>query len=110
MRTRRWTRSPRGNILGVATGLAEWKGFPVDITRDIFFIIVLFTGIFPGLIGYLALAVILPEQTADDILGAGDEPRRKRKHPEAVDASFRETGRSYSDREKEQDWERRFRG
>ena len=33
IRTRRWTRSPRGCILGVATGLAEWRGLPINLTR-----------------------------------------------------------------------------
>ncbi len=68
IRTKRWTRSPRGSILGVATGLAEWKAFPVDTTRLIVFIIVCCTSFVPGAIIYLLLAIILPVQTEDDII------------------------------------------
>ena len=68
IRTKRWTISPRGSILGVATGLAEWKAFPVDTTRLIVFIIVCCTSFVPGAIIYLLLAIILPVQTEDDII------------------------------------------
>ena len=43
IRTKRWTRSPRGQVLGVATGLAEWRGFPPDITRLVVFLLFIFT-------------------------------------------------------------------
>ena len=66
MGTRRWTRSPRGTIFGVATGLAEWKDLDPRMTRIIVFLIVLLTGLFPGIAIYLLLAIILPQQTADD--------------------------------------------
>lgn len=90
VRTRRWTRSPRGIIFGVATGLAEWRGLPVDTTRIIVLIIAVFTGIFPLCAIYLALAVILPEQSEKDVLsttewrdeGYGDTvfSRKREKH------------------------------
>ena len=54
--------------MGVATGLAEWKAFPVDTTRLIVFIIVCCTSFVPGAIIYLLLAIILPVQTEDDII------------------------------------------
>ena len=72
IRTRRWTRSPRGCVLGVATGLAEWRGLPVDITRFVVFLLFLFTAFFPALMVYLIIAVILPEQTEADIIRDGD--------------------------------------
>ncbi len=72
VRTRRWTRSPRGIIFGVATGLAEWRGLAVDTTRIIVLIITVFTGIFPLAAIYLALAVILPEQSDKDILSTAE--------------------------------------
>lgn len=67
VRTRTWTRSPRGPFLGVTTGLAEWRGLPVDTTRLIVFLILVCTGFFPGLFIYMLLALVLPEQKARDI-------------------------------------------
>ena len=75
IRTKRWTRSPRGTILGVATGLAEWKALPVDTTRLVVFIIVCCTSFIPGAIIYLLLAVVLPVQTEDDIISESDWQR-----------------------------------
>ena len=60
--TDRWMRSPRGKILGVATGLAEWRDLPPEPVRLIVFFTILFTGFFPGAIIYLALALFLPSQ------------------------------------------------
>lgn len=102
IRTRRWTRSPRGRILGVATGLAEWKGFPVDITRLVVFLIFLCTAFFPALVVYLIVAIVLPEQTQADIISDGESYtyRRSGYRPyRAEDASFRE--KSTDDLEKE---------
>ena len=72
IRTKRWTRSPRGQVLGVATGLAEWRGFPPDITRLVVFLLFIFTAFFPALLVYLAIAIILPEQTKADIIDDSD--------------------------------------
>ena len=110
IRTKRWTRSPRGKVLGVATGLAEWRGFPEDITRLVVFLIFVFTAFFPALAVYLIIAVILPEQTKADIIDSGDtyyssdyafgsSNYRSYRSREAEDACFRE--KSDSDLEKE---------
>ncbi|MGN1164131.1 MAG: PspC domain-containing protein [Candidatus Ornithospirochaeta sp.] len=111
IRTKRWTRSPRGKVLGVATGLAEWRGFPEDITRLVVFLIFICTAFVPALIVYLLIAVILPEQTQADIIGSEDTSyssdyvygkrnyRSYRSSTGAEDATFRE--KSDSDLEKE---------
>lgn len=110
IRTKRWTRSPRGQVLGVATGLAEWRGFPPDITRLVVFLLFIFTAFFPALLVYLAIAIILPEQTKADIIDDSDTSyssdyaytrRRGRsfRSSGAEDASFRE--KSDADLEKE---------
>ena len=110
IRTKRWTRSPRGQVLGVATGLAEWRGFPPDITRLVVFLLFIFTAFFPALLVYLAIAIILPEQTKADIIDDSDTSyssdyaytgRRGRRFRSsgAEDASFRE--KSDADLEKE---------
>ena len=63
--TKRWYRSPRGKILGVATGLAEWRDLPADPVRLIVFLAILFTGFFPGAIIYLIVALCLPASEED---------------------------------------------
>ena len=127
-RTRRWTRSPRGKLFGVVTGLAEWRGLPPDTTRLIVFLITVFTAVFPAAIIYLLLAVILPEQTPDDII-SGDRYTRSTKssfrREYAEDATFREKRDDDLEKEyenlkkkvetmendiydKEKDWDNRF--
>ena len=114
IRTRRWTRSPRGVVLGVATGLAEWRGFPIDITRLVVFLIFLFTAFFPALLVYLVIAVILPEQTEADIIRDGDTyyssdyafsnrgRRNYSSYKNADDATFREKSDEDLEREYEE--------
>lgn len=116
IRTRRWTRSPRGRVLGVATGLAEWRGFPADITRMVVFLIFLCTAFFPALLVYLIIAVILPEQTEADIIRDGDTTyssdyaystgSRRRyyssSYKNADDATFREKSDADLEREYEE--------
>lgn len=102
MRTRRWVRSPRGKIFGVVTGLAEWRGLDPGMTRLIVFLIVLFTGVFPGIAIYLALALILPPQADDDIAGG-----RGRSSDDTIYAEWEEAETSAYDKEK--DWDERFR-
>ena len=102
MRTRRWVRSPRGKIFGVVTGLAEWRGLDPGMTRLIVFLIVLFTGVFPGIAIYLALALILPPETDDDISGS-----RGRRSDDPIYAEWEEAETNAYDKEK--DWDERFR-
>ena len=68
IRTRRWTRSPRGCILGVATGLAEWRGLPINLTRLLVLLLAISTSFFPVMIIYLIVALLLPEQRREDIV------------------------------------------
>lgn len=90
--TKRWTRSPRGEILGVATGLAEWRGFPASTTRMLVFLAIMFTGFFPGCLVYLVIAIILPPQTESDLVSTSEwydsYSGRRRRHKEYEDASF----------------------
>ena len=114
IRTRRWTRSPRGCVLGVATGLAEWRGFPADITRLVVFLIFVCTAFFPALLVYLVIAVILPEQTEADIIRDGDTyyssdyafsnrgRRNYSSYKNADDATFREKSDEDLEREYEE--------
>ncbi len=124
VKTRRWTRSPRGRIFGVVTGLAEWRGLNAEMLRTIVFIITILSGVVPGSIIYLILALILPEQSEDDIRSTDywrrEEHRDRRK---AEDASFKESDDIEKEYEnlkrkvesmeddifdKEKDWDNRF--
>lgn len=135
VRTRRWTRSPRGKIFGVVTGLAEWRGLPEDATRLVVLVIALFTAVAPVAVIYLLLALFLPEQTEDDIISSSEwrrencsgrkqEHRYGRKH-NAEDAVFRDKTDEDLEKEyenlkrkvesmendiydKEKDWDNRF--
>ena len=106
MKTKRWTRSPRGEIFGVVTGLAEWRELNPGMTRCIVLLIIIFTGIFPGIAIYLILALILPMQTDDDII-------KDHKGGETIDVSFEEADDDYENKkrkyDRERDWDERFR-
>ena len=95
IRTKRWTRSPRGQIFGVVTGLAEWRGLPVDTTRLIVLLISLFTAVFPAIAIYLILAVVLPEQMPSDVISS-DEWRREGYNDDIFSSSRRKKSYSYS--------------
>lgn len=133
IRTKRWTRSPRGSILGVATGLAEWRAFPVDTTRLIVFIAVCCTSFIPGALIYLILAIILPAQTEDDIISESEwnksnrktyrdnyedvdyEEVKSEKSTEDLKREYEELKRKVESMEnemfdREKDWDERFRG
>ncbi len=85
--TDRWMRSPRGKILGVATGLAEWRDLPPEPVRLIVFFTILFTGFFPGALIYLGLALFLPAQEDGDYRpGKGGRSRWEHVYRNAEDA------------------------
>ena len=118
LRIGNWKRSPRGEIFGVVTGLAEWRDLNPSMTRLIVLLIILFTGIFPGVAIYLALALILPIQTENDII-------KEHHKDDPIDVSYEEADddlkREYEDLkrkveemegrvyDKEKDWDERFR-
>lgn len=123
--TDRWMRSPRGKIFGVATGLAEWRDLPPESVRIIVFLIILFTGVFPGVLIYLVLALFLPYEGAGAVRRKGrsfDDIRR-----DAEDADWQESAKTNEDLrseyeklkrkveemenemfDKEKDWDDRF--
>lgn len=121
IRTRRWTRSPRGRLFGVVTGLAEWRGLQSDTLRLIVGIITIMTGVVPVAVIYLILALILPEQRESDIIDYEEAEReysstRRCRKWNAEDASFREKNDIEEEYErlrrnkddKERDWDNRF--
>jgi phage shock protein C len=56
---RRYTE--RGKIFGVCAGIAIWADLEVEKFQTIVFLIVLFTGFFPGAIIYIILSLLIPE-------------------------------------------------
>lgn len=53
-------------IAGVCSGLAQYFGIDPSIVRLIFVVATLFGG--PGLILYIILAIVLPEETDADVV------------------------------------------
>ena len=47
---------------GVVGGLAEWIGIDPTIARVIFVVVSVISAAFPGLLVYLALALLVPEE------------------------------------------------
>ena len=120
IRTRRWTRSPRGCVLGVATGLAEWRGLPINLTRLLVLLLVCCTSFVPGLIIYLVVALLLPEQTDDDIIREGNHRysyytsyRRREKEDDDLKRRYENLKRKVEGMEndlfdKEKEWDAHF--
>ncbi len=120
-RTKTWTRSPRGEIFGVATGLAEWRGLPPRITRLIVFIACCVSN-FVGVIVYLFLALFLPMQTERDLIHTPSEDqayasnngaRYSGKSQEELKKEYEELKKKVETMEnemfnREKDWDNRF--
>lgn len=51
-------------FLGVLGGLGEYWGVDPTMVRLGFIVLVLVTGIVPGLVGYFIAAMVIPESTA----------------------------------------------
>ena len=63
MNKRRLTRSNNRVIAGVCAGLAEWLGWDIALVRLLFLIISIFSAGFPGVLAYIILWIIMPEET-----------------------------------------------
>jgi phage shock protein PspC (stress-responsive transcriptional regulator) len=51
-------------LAGVVGGLAEYYEVDSTVLRIVFLLILVFTGFFPGLIFYIAAAMIMPKKPA----------------------------------------------
>lgn len=121
MATKRLYRARKGEILGVCRGIAEWRDLPVDAVRLIFILIAIFTAVFPCLMIYIALGLILPVNPYDDDENrayGGSRRERKANHkyyynPEPEDFVNEEpkaqaNSEDYERMKKENDWDNRF--
>lgn len=62
MNKNRLTRSSNRIIAGVCAGLAEWLGWDTALVRILFLILTLFSAGFPGILAYIILWIVMPEE------------------------------------------------
>jgi len=49
-------------IAGVCAGLARWLGWDATLVRVLYVVISIFSAAFPGILAYIILWVIMPEE------------------------------------------------
>ena len=57
------TRSNNRVIAGVCAGLAEWLGWDIALVRLLYLIVSIFSAGFPGILAYIILWIVIPEET-----------------------------------------------
>lgn len=57
------TRSNNRVLAGVCGGLAEWLGWDIALLRLLYLIISIFSAGFPGILAYIILWIVMPEET-----------------------------------------------
>ena len=62
MNKSRLTRSNNRVIAGVCAGLAQWLGWDVALVRLLYLILSIFSAGFPGILAYIILWIIMPEE------------------------------------------------
>ena len=129
MATNSLYRSRKGELFGICQGIADWKDLPVGVVRLIAAIAIITTGIWPGLLVYAVVALILPLQPEG--MGYTERPGRESAHGHDYQSRDRYQSRPRSREEmrehverlkrkveemedeifnKERDWDRRFNG
>jgi len=105
MATKKLYRSRDGKIFGICQGLADWKDLPVKPLRLIVAISIIATSVFPGVLIYALMALIIPlEPSYSKRYSSDQESMRswyenlKRKVENMEDQIF----------DKEADWDQRF--
>ena len=61
MNKSRLSRSNNRVIAGVCGGLAEWLGWDIALVRFLYLIISIFSAGFPGVLAYIILWIVMPE-------------------------------------------------
>jgi phage shock protein C len=63
METRYLRRSRSERLLGgVLGGIAQYYGWDAVLLRVVYVVVTIFTGLWPGLLIYLALWIVIPEE------------------------------------------------
>ncbi len=60
-----YKKTSKKMISGVCAGLADYLNIDVTVVRIVFLLLSLFTTCFPGLIVYIVMALVMPDE--DDI-------------------------------------------
>ena len=63
MKKSKLTRSNNRVIAGVCAGLAVWLGWDIALVRLLYLIISIFSAGFPGILAYITLWIVMPEET-----------------------------------------------
>eukprot|EP01156_Anaeramoeba_ignava_P017684 Anaeramoba_ignava/a89814_60.p4 GENE.a89814_60~~a89814_60.p4 ORF type:complete len:123 (-),score=23.68 a89814_60:892-1260(-) len=111
---RRSNRDAR--LFGVCSGIARWADLDVRTFQIFAFLIVLFTGFFPGAVIYIVLALVIPAEdsttTFYDKYEKEDDPYSE-KTTEELRKEYEELKKKVEAMEndmfdKEKDWDQRF--
>ena len=62
MEQKKLTRSANKMVAGVCGGLAEYFGLDATLVRVIYVALTIFSAAFPGIILYLIMMMLMPEQ------------------------------------------------
>ncbi len=62
MKKSKLTRSNNRVIAGVCAGLAVWLGWDIALVRLLYLIISIFSAGFPGILAYIILWIVMPEE------------------------------------------------
>jgi phage shock protein PspC (stress-responsive transcriptional regulator) len=62
MANNKLVRSHNRVIAGVIAGVAEWLGWDVTLTRLLYLLLTLFTGVVAGIVAYTILWIMMPEK------------------------------------------------
>ena len=114
--TQRLYRSRYGKVFGVCQGIADWKDLPVDTLRLIVGVSILITGIFPGILIYALVALLLPVEPYRQRGRAREEREQsasRESYGETLNETFERLKRKVEDMEenvfnREREWDRKF--
>ena len=73
MKKRLYKSATDKKISGVCAGIAEYFDIDPTIVRVLYVVLSLFTTAFPGLIVYIVLALVMPENPVSDMPQDADE-------------------------------------
>ncbi len=63
MNKNRLTRSNNNRVIaGVCAGLAQWLGWDIALVRLLYLLVSIFSAGFPGVLAYIILWIVVPEE------------------------------------------------
>jgi phage shock protein PspC (stress-responsive transcriptional regulator) len=64
---KRLVRPRNRKIAGVCAGLAEYFDLDVTLVRVLWLVVTFFSGVLPGIIGYIIAWIVMPEEPAGEL-------------------------------------------